>query len=217
MNAEDIREGMWLTAWGMTFRATHRPNASAWHIVYMDGSIEDLSAQPWTPRVGDWVHNLEGTAAQVVAFHPRTDTHAATVDLGPPSGCRWCASDVEPCAPPEAKPVTFTVTPDAMPYVYSMEELERAVSVHAVKRVRIAEDHAPIGNAEVARTHTATAECVEPVCDDPRTRMPDAVTQTRTRRNETVWIAIGRERAVRHPTEAGAIAAWREAVNRGKP
>ena len=69
--------------------------------------------------------------------------------------------------------------------------------------------------------------CVEPVCDDPRERMPDSVklvAHVRMREDansdrcewvsEDVYEATGRGVIERHPTKEGAILAWREAVNR---
>lgn len=70
-------------------------------------------------------------------------------------------------------------------------------------------------------------QCVEPVCDDPETRMPDSVRRQPERvrprdgsppppyerpRYEHVFVAWGRDVSAKHPTRDGAIQTWREAV-----
>lgn len=270
MRAEDVKIGAWVRWSG---EGVVSPCDRPWKVarMYDDGHIEGTAVDgvvctadmdiaqrafaklgPWTPRVGDRIRHTASRAELVVGYVTENDDGGViTAD-----GYMLRFHEIEPCAPPEAKPETFK-THDAGTYQFTREEVEQVsanprtwsdmVAQASLPRVygwdlsdpiravpiegnpRAVELSGPaLYSATMNRDHNATCakcggkayqgigavRCVEPVCDDPKGRMPEHVRRV-TRRGERVWSAEGRGVLASHPLKEGAILAWREAVNRG--
>lgn len=197
--------------------------------------------EPWVPRVGDWVlrygtrqvvTSVESFGFEVVSEHGARDFVHTGMHVGEP-----CMRPTSPTPMLDAvredalrRARAFAAASAEALGVRVAAEVERQ-SKPGADRYSLWADRpaAEAANAadEAKRDHNAVCvrcggrayqglkpcfpECVEPFCDDPNTRMPHTLIET-MRRGEPVWTAKGHGAEVQHPTEEGAVLAWREAV-----
>lgn len=168
----------------------------------------------WMPRPGDWVRRTAEAFASIGRQPDEGQWKVARVDTGKLSsssdvymeglggciGLRW----LEPCAAPASRAVPWG----------------KAYGPPAAVIPREPRDHNATCPRCGGRAYQGIGDvrCVEPVCDDPETRMPHSLREVpcygadNCRPMERVWSALGRGVAVRHPLREGAIQAWRAAV-----
>ncbi len=244
MRLEDVKPGMWVRHDAAGTVGQVVAGKERWIVAFLDGSAMTTKGlpdfEPWVPRVGEWVRNLSDTIAPVVGIRHATENCEAVATLGHPSGCTWCVKDLEPCAPPDAKPaqrVRAEATLEIDVVAYDPAKTLDFIAAHQLRELSVAYG-GPVEVQMPPPDHNATcpkcggrayqgllnAQCVEPVCDDPETREPDAVSESMRYPNarcemfnaygERVYEAVGRGRVETHPTREGAIAAWRKAVRK---